>query len=1306
MATIVLQTAGAAIGGALGGPIGAAIGQAAGAIAGSYVDQQLFGPGDQSTFGPRLDNVQLLSSRSGAPVPRLYGSHRISGEIIWATRYEEVANASSRSQGGKGGGAKTTATTYSYLANFAIGLCEGEIGGIGRMWVDGHVLDRTKITHRIYKGSEDQLPDSLIEAKQGNGNAPAYRGLAYVVFENLPLEQYGNRIPQIAVEVIRPTGNLERHVRAVNMIPGASEFAYDTEPVVEQVKKTQSRQLNVNQINAETDFLASLDDLQAACPNLEQVALVVAWFGDDLRAGYCQIKPKVEVAARNQTTGGLWSSGGITRETADLVSTTNGTLSYGGTPSDVSILNAISELKSRGLRVCLNPFVMMDITPGNNLADPYGHAEQAAFPWRGRITGDLAFGQSGSSDKTILARQQVNNFLGSFSVDDVVISGSAVNHIGAVEWSYRRMILHYARIAELAGGVDMFLLGSELRGLTSLRDEQDAFPFVEGLINLADDVRPMVGAACQITYGADWSEYFGFQPNDGSGDVFFNLDSLWAAANIDCVGIDNYMPISDFRRSGEMEQEGRASTDPDMLYDQITSGEGFDWYYASDEDRQYQQRTPITDGLGKPWIYRFKDLHNWWSQPHYNRIAGIEQSNVTPWVPQSKPVVFTEFGCPAVHNGPAQPNVFVDRKSSESAVPHFSNGGRDDQAQASYLEAVQKMWDVSHPLHKLGTNPVSALYGLPMVDMASSQIWAWDARPYPAFPQRAEIWGDSDNWTTGHWLNGRLGKLRISDLIRDLCHDSGLENVDASQIYGVIDGFILASSGSVRASMEALLNLYQISVSEIDGVLVFRSPGHDESREISSGQIVEPLQQSKIVRARDQERDLPVSVTLSHTEPELDYLPSDTVVQRINGSTLRKTELAIPAAVSTSVALPVLEHWLQARWLARDSINFGLDKTHIDLTVGDEIILPEQNAEQRWRISRIEEGDHLHIAASACSVGEPRPVIGNKPVAAKLATVFQNAPHVRFLNLPYLNRSETGSSNLVAIAADPWPGNVILYSSSIGGAYEFRQSISSRATMGEVVNDFAPSDVHGRWDRATHLSLQLYDEALFSATSGPVLNGANVLAVFSNNMSWEVVQFQQAELLSSGLWRLSDLLRGQAGTEQEALSGSIAGASVVLLNSAVNPLANSAPDIGLEHVWTAGPVGSILGETGFSTQNYTPGQRGSVPYSPVHLRAEVSEVGDVELSWIRRDRLLADSWDLVKIPMSEEVESYLITLAHANGASLELMSAEPWIKIPAADISNTFGNSPTEITISVAQVSATVGAGPTAQLILQVPQNS
>jgi hypothetical protein len=163
MATLVLSTVGSAVGAAIAGPVGGAVGRVLGTVAGSLVDQSLLAGSDGPRFveRPRLKELDGLASTEGAAIPRVYGRARIGGQLIWATRFEEAANATverTGSRGGKGGGggSKTVRTTYSYSGNLAVGLCEGPIGFVRRVWADGRELDLTAVTVRVHRGAEDQ----------------------------------------------------------------------------------------------------------------------------------------------------------------------------------------------------------------------------------------------------------------------------------------------------------------------------------------------------------------------------------------------------------------------------------------------------------------------------------------------------------------------------------------------------------------------------------------------------------------------------------------------------------------------------------------------------------------------------------------------------------------------------------------------------------------------------------------------------------------------------------------------------------------------------------------------------------------------------------------------------------------------------------------------------------------------------------------------------------------------------------------------------------------------------------------------
>ena len=251
---------------------------------------------------------------------------------------------------------------------------------------------------------------------------------------------------------------------------------------------------NVNTRQAATNWAASMDQLAATLPNVQSASLIVSWFGTDLRAGQCEIRPGVERSAKD-TRPLRWGVGGVTRSGAHVVSRRGGRPAYGGTPSDQTVIAAIRDLKARNIKPILTPFMLMDIGDGNTRPDPYSEAgAQPVYPWRGRITVEPAPGRPGSPDKSARAAEQVGAFVGRATASDFEIADGAVRYRGSAEWSLRRFVLHYAQLAKAAGGVDGFVIGSELRGLTQIRDSDAHYPFVDALVELARDVKAVLVA--------------------------------------------------------------------------------------------------------------------------------------------------------------------------------------------------------------------------------------------------------------------------------------------------------------------------------------------------------------------------------------------------------------------------------------------------------------------------------------------------------------------------------------------------------------------------------------------------------------------------------------------------------------------------------------------------------------------------------------------------------------------------------------------------------------------------------------------
>lgn len=215
MAVLALAAAGAAVGSAIGGSILGISAATIGWGVGGLLGQALFPTKlpDQNTQGPRFTDLAIQSSSYGEMLPIIYGTVRSAGKVIWSSAVREVATTTSQEVGGKSGGSSQTVnqTNYAYYVDVAIAICEGEATGIRRGWINKELkydvgaaaststvaassLGATAL--RFYPGSETQTVDPTIEAAEGS-TAPAYRGVCYIVLENLNVTAYGGKLPAL-----------------------------------------------------------------------------------------------------------------------------------------------------------------------------------------------------------------------------------------------------------------------------------------------------------------------------------------------------------------------------------------------------------------------------------------------------------------------------------------------------------------------------------------------------------------------------------------------------------------------------------------------------------------------------------------------------------------------------------------------------------------------------------------------------------------------------------------------------------------------------------------------------------------------------------------------------------------------------------------------------------------------------------------------------------------------------------------------------------------------------------------------------
>ena len=519
----ILSSLGGSIGRHFGGGILSTIGRYAGRMLGNSLDKKwLHRTKVTHKFTNVKDSFYIIKAKYGTPIPLIFGRMRVPGQIIWADQITEKRNTTSISKYFKQAHltVERQTTALEYFASFAMAICEGEIFDIGRVWYNEDIIDLSNYQFRLYRGGEEQLPDPLISAKSIDP-CPGYRGLAYIVFERLPLADFNDIIPSFEFEVTRKSNiqqvsSVEDLVTSMVMIPGSGEYVYDTQIQQKTLHSPWHEVISQTKINCHNHYnisnsVYSLNQLQMVCQNIQWVAPVVCWFGNNDNAKDCLIRPAVEFKDENISYSEEWKVGRYNRSTAyEVTKDEHNNPIYGGSVNDDSILRYLVELRSRNLKIMFYPMFFLDV-PGK--------------PWRGMVSGDA------SDIKSFFQRDQ----------------------------GYNEFILHYANLVK--NHVDAFIIGSELIGLTKVNHHND-FPAVIELISLAQQVKQIVGPRVLVSYAADWSEY---HHTEGG---WFNLDPLWSSSAIDFVGIDAYFPVTN----------SSSSIKPEDLVDVWIKGEGYDYY--------------------------------------------------------------------------------------------------------------------------------------------------------------------------------------------------------------------------------------------------------------------------------------------------------------------------------------------------------------------------------------------------------------------------------------------------------------------------------------------------------------------------------------------------------------------------------------------------------------------------------------------------------------------------------------------------------------------------------------------------------
>ncbi|MEL7027459.1 MAG: phage tail protein, partial [Pseudomonadota bacterium] len=602
------------------------------------------------------------------------------------------------------------------------------------------------------------------------------------------------------------------------------------------------------------------------------------------------------------------------------------------------------------------------------------------------------------------------------------------------------------------------------------------------------------------------------------------------------------------------------------------------------------------------------------------------------------------------------------------------------------LRAVFEFWDDP------SNNPEASLYSGRMVDPARAFIWAWDARPYPFFPGNRELWSDGENYSRGHWLNGRVGARALSSIVTEICASAGVTEVDTRELYGAVKGYLVTGGEDARTALQPLMLAYGFDAVERDGQLVFKNRTGRSDAQVSSDALVlgsESVPTIGMVRAPEAEVSGRVRLTFVEADGDYETRSVEASFPGDDAATVSQTEM--PLVLTQAEGSRIVERWLAEARIARDKVQVDLPPSAFALGAGDVIELSEEGAVGAYRIDRVDQGASQAVEAVRV---EPGTYVPSDAVDSEVAPrLFVPALPVEsvFLDLPLITGDETAHAPAVAATASLWPDSVAVYRSATGSDFELDSIVEAPASIGVTESDLPPAKA-GSLDRSAPLRVRLAN-TLQSVTEDALLAGANRAAVaLPGSDDWEVFQFQEATLVAPDLWDLSLRLRGQVGTDHIAANGMPPGAVFVLLNGALQDTSLPSNLRSVSQVWRIGPANRPVTDSAYTETDRAFDGIGLRPYAPVHLKVGPDGAGGFSIRWIRRTRIDGDNWAGLDVPLGETSELYILRVVvggsiirEASVSTAEFSySAALW----AAD------GSPVTFDIEVAQVSDRFGPGP------------
>ena len=517
-------------------------------------------------------------------------------------------------------------------------------------------------------------------------------------------------------------------------------------------------------------------------------------------------------------------------------------------------------------------------------------------------------------------------------------------------------------------------------------------------------------------------------------------------------------------------------------------------------------------------------------------------------------------------------------------------------------------------------------------------------------------------------------------------------DLNASALSDNVYGYRVASTGSIRNSIEPLRGAWPFDVLQDGYQIKFQPRGSSSIATIDIGELGVNEQ---IREAREMDSQIARKVVVKYLDQARDYDINEQFEQRENTDAVNTLTLDMPVVLSATEAKRVAQKLLYLYWLDRSDFSFKLPPEYHYLQPSDVITVNGEGVQYELLIRRIVYNQDGSLDCTA------------KPNAASIYTSIADAdgglvPPVTIplpgesigllLDIPVVDETLQNTSGYVGYMTGEtsgWPGGVYWITNDDGQTWTDLQGFIGKGTFGTARGTLSANS--GLLIQlGGSLTVDLYSGTLEGITQAQMLNGKNY-AAYGAAGRWEIIRFQNATLNADGSYTLSGFIRGDRGTEW-ATGLHQAGDMFCLLDDPDGAfIFTNTASIGVPRTLRAVTAGADIDSA--ANESFTYNGVNLECYSPVHAKGSRDGSSNLAISWIRRTRIGGEWRSNVDASLGETTEAYEIDVMDGATVKRTINSATQSATYTAADQTTDFGAPQSSVTVRIYQMSATVGRG-------------